>query len=90
MASRPRSFLPIAFSPFERENFGGMYNNSVVARLKPGVTVRAGAGRAGVANPGPGGALSTFPARLAAQLSLPMRPFADEIVGAEPAGCCSC
>jgi len=32
-------FVPIAFSAIERQNFGGMYNNSVVARLKPGVSV---------------------------------------------------
>ena len=31
-------FVPIAFSPLERAEFGDMYNNTVVARLKAGVT----------------------------------------------------
>jgi putative ABC transport system permease protein len=31
-------FLPIAFTDNERRAFGSMYNNSVVARLKPGIT----------------------------------------------------
>jgi putative ABC transport system permease protein len=32
-------FVPISFTDMERGAFGSMYNNSVVARLKPGVTV---------------------------------------------------
>ena len=32
-------YVPIAFSQRERQAFGSMYNNSVVARLKPGVSV---------------------------------------------------
>ena len=31
-------YLPIGFTASERRAFGSMYNNSVVARLKPGVT----------------------------------------------------
>ena len=31
-------YVPISFSASERAGFGSMYNNSVVARLKPGVT----------------------------------------------------
>ena len=31
-------YLPIAFTVRERRAFGAMYNNSVIARLKPGVT----------------------------------------------------
>jgi hypothetical protein len=31
--------VPIAFSPLERQDFGDMYNNGVVARLKPGVSL---------------------------------------------------
>jgi putative ABC transport system permease protein len=34
-------FVPMAFTPFERQAFGMMYNNSVVGRLKPGVTLEA-------------------------------------------------
>jgi putative ABC transport system permease protein len=33
-------YLPIAFTDRERAAFGSMYNNSVVARLKPGVTAQ--------------------------------------------------
>ncbi|PYR92779.1 MAG: hypothetical protein DMF84_11710 [Acidobacteria bacterium] len=32
-------YVPIAFAPRERAAFGSMYNNSVVARLAPGITV---------------------------------------------------
>jgi putative ABC transport system permease protein len=32
-------FVPMAFTPLERSAFGSMYNNSTVARLKPGVTL---------------------------------------------------
>ena len=31
-------YVPIGFSPRERSGFGAMYNNGVIARLKPGVT----------------------------------------------------
>jgi putative ABC transport system permease protein len=33
-------FIPISFSNRELTGFGSMYNNSVVARLKPGVTIQ--------------------------------------------------
>jgi predicted permease len=37
-------FVPISFTPVQLRAFGSMYNNSVVGRLKPGVTVeQAGA-----------------------------------------------
>jgi predicted permease len=32
-------WVPMAFTPYEMENWGGMYNHSVLARLKPGITV---------------------------------------------------
>jgi predicted permease len=32
-------YVPIGFTPRERAMFGAMYNNSVVARLAPGITV---------------------------------------------------
>jgi predicted permease len=76
-------FLPIAFSPGERQAWGMMYNNTVIARLKPGVTV-AGA-RSELVSLAPS-LLEQYPpilqrAAFAAQLSLPMAPFADEVVG---------
>ena len=74
-------FVPIAFSPFERGGFGGMYNNTVVARLKPGVTVE----QARAELPGIGRVLAErYPAYLremAAKLSIPLVPFNDEVVG---------
>jgi putative ABC transport system permease protein len=33
------AFLPIAFTPFERQRWGMGYNEPVVARLKPGVSI---------------------------------------------------
>ena len=74
-------YLPISFTPFERQAFGGMYNNTVVARLKPGVSIdRARDELAALVAP----LAERYPQVLrgmAATLSLPMRPFLDEIVG---------
>jgi predicted permease len=74
-------YLPISFTPFERQNFGGMYNNTVIARLKPGVSVaRARDELASLVPP----LADRYPQVLhdmATSLSLPMRPFLDEIVG---------
>jgi putative ABC transport system permease protein len=43
-------YVPLSFSDFELRAFGGMYNNSVAGRLKPGVTVQqAGAEAADIA-----------------------------------------
>jgi len=74
-------FVPIAFSPFERENFGGMYNNTVVARLKSGVAME----QARAELPGIGRVLAErYPAYLhemASKLSIPLVPFNDEVVG---------
>ena len=39
-------FVPIAFSAGQLRAFGSMYNNTVVARLKPGVTVEQAAAEA--------------------------------------------
>jgi putative ABC transport system permease protein len=74
-------YLPIAFSPFERQAFGSMYNNSLVARLKPGVTVATARGELG---PLAQTLTERYPAIAqpwVSQLSLPMWPFMDEIVG---------
>ena len=40
-------YVPIGFTERERQAFGSMYNNSVVARLKPGVSVAAAKPRRG-------------------------------------------
>jgi putative ABC transport system permease protein len=76
-------FLPIAFTPFERQAWASMYNNTVVARLKPGVTVERA--RADVASLVPS-LIAQYPPSLQQAgflkgLSLPVSRFTDEIVG---------
>jgi predicted permease len=76
-------FLPIAFTPVERQNWGGMYNNTVIARLKPGVTIEQA--RSELASMVPS-LIKQYPPILqrvefASQLSLPMSLFMDEVVG---------
>ncbi len=74
-------YLPIAFSPFERQGFGGMYNNSVVARLRPGVSVEQARAELGILVKT---LVERYPPILtgfAAELSLPAWPFQDEVVG---------
>lgn len=74
-------FVPIAFSPFELGNFGGMYNNTLIARLKLGVTIeQARAEMASTVR----AVVDAYPAQLtelAKRLSLPIFPFNEEIVG---------
>ncbi len=74
-------YLPIAFSPNERQGFGSMYNNSVLARLKPGVTMAQARSDVDAATRT---LAERYPAMLrpmAQQLTLPMWPFIEEIVG---------
>ncbi len=76
-------YLPIAFSPYERQGFGSMYNNSVLARLKPGVTMAQARSDVDAATRT---LAERYPAMLrpmAQQLTLPMWPFIEEIVGHE-------
>jgi putative ABC transport system permease protein len=74
-------FLPIAFSLLERRNFGGMYNNTVVARLKPGVSIEQARGElTSVAKT----IAERYPPLMqvwAGQLSLPMLRFNEDVVG---------
>jgi putative ABC transport system permease protein len=76
-----RSTSRFAFSPFQRQGFGSQYNNGVVARLKPGVTVaQARAELVAIVKP----LAERYPpvlAKMAAELSIPMWPFIDEVVG---------
>ena len=74
-------FVPMAFTPFERQAFGMMYNNSVVGRLKPGVTLEAARSeiefltrRVIEGYPPP---LRPFSQRL----QIPLGPLDEEIVG---------
>jgi len=74
-------YVPIAFSLFQRQGFGSQYNNGVVARLKPGVTVAQARGElASIVKP----LAERYPpvlSKMAASLSIPVWPFMDEIVG---------
>jgi putative ABC transport system permease protein len=75
-------YVPIGFTPRERAAFGSMYNNSVVARLKPGVT--AGQASADVRALVQSNAREIYPASLsdlAGALGGSAVPLADEIVG---------
>jgi putative ABC transport system permease protein len=74
-------YVPIAFTPVERTAFGSMYNNSTVARLKPGVTLEQA--RADLVAAGPVLA-QQYPANLrgmADTLTFPFGPFDEEVVG---------
>lgn len=74
-------YLPISFTPIERQAFGSMYNNSVVARLKPGVSIeRARAELTAIVPP----LLQRYPpilTNMARGLSLPISSLVDEVVG---------
>ncbi len=74
-------FVPMSFLPFERQAFGMMYNNSVVAHLKPGVSIgQARAELASLVAP----LLDRYPAPIrqsVARLAMPIAPMFDETVG---------
>jgi putative ABC transport system permease protein len=75
-------YVPISFTNAEVGAYGSMYNNSVVARLKPGVTLAQATAEA-----------RTLPGRLVAELypaqlrdignvlAISVAPLADDIVG---------
>lgn len=75
-------FLPISFTPRERVAFGSMYNASVVARLKPGVTAtQADADTRALVK---ANAAELYPAALsglAGAITASGVPLRDEIVG---------
>ncbi len=76
-------FLPIAYSPAERQAWGMMYNNTLVARLKPGVTFERARAEIGSLTPT---LLKQYPPVLQQAdflngFSLPVSRFADEVVG---------
>jgi len=75
-------FVPMSFSPLELGGFGMMYNNSVVARLKPGVTTGQAAAEASAittqirADVYPSFLRDGFPA-----LNAAIAPMREEVVG---------
>src|SRR5206468_8506737 len=74
-------YVPTAFTPFERQAFGSMYNNTVVARLQPHVTIeQARSEVAAVARV----LAERYPPELrglAQKLFIPIAPMTDEVVG---------
>jgi putative ABC transport system permease protein len=76
-------FLPIAFSAIERQAWGSMYNNTLVARLNPGVSIaQARAELASLTSP----LIRQYPPLLQQAgflngLMLPISAFTDEVVG---------
>ena len=73
-------YLPIAFTDLELRAFGQMYNNSVLARLKPGMTHEQAAAEA---NTLAGRFVAElYPAELRGMpLTMRATPLADEVVG---------
>jgi putative ABC transport system permease protein len=74
-------YVPIAFTPVERNAFGSMYNNSTVARLKPGVTLEQARADLAVASKV---LAPQYPAALrglADSLTFPIGPLDEEVVG---------
>ncbi|HEU4926854.1 MAG TPA: ABC transporter permease [Vicinamibacterales bacterium] len=75
-------FIPISFTPAERRGFGSNYNNSVIGRLKPGITAERAAAEARDlvrAN-----AVELYPAELGglgSVISASGAPLRDEVVG---------
>ncbi|MGE5833393.1 MAG: ABC transporter permease [Acidobacteriota bacterium] len=73
-------YVPMAFTPLERNGFGAMYNNSTVGRLKPGVTLdQARADLAAAARI----VAPQYPANLrgmADQLTFPIDRFDENVV----------
>lgn len=73
-------WLPLVFNPFERQARGMMYNNSVIARLRPGVSpAQAAADTSALARR----IQDNYPASLrsAFTLTIGVTPLADEITG---------
>jgi predicted permease len=75
-------FIPISFTAAERRGFGSNYNNSVVGRLKPGVTAqRADAEARDLVR---ANAMELYPAGLGglgSVISASAAPLRDEVVG---------
>jgi putative ABC transport system permease protein len=74
-------YVPIAFTALERGSFGNMYNNSTVARIKPGMTLEQVNADLDAATPV---VVAEYPASLQsvfAKLSFLAAPFNEAVVG---------
>jgi len=74
-------FVPMAFTPLERQAFGMMYNNSVVGRLKAGVTLEAARSELGVLTRRVIEAYPPYLKQFGGGLLIPIAPLEEEIVG---------
>lgn len=72
-------YVPVSFTPRELEAFGSMYNSSVVARLKPGVSISQAAleAKAIAARI----VTELYPASFSPKLDITVAPVRDEVVG---------
>jgi putative ABC transport system permease protein len=74
-------WIPIAFSPFERQARGSMFNNSVIARLKPGTSFEQASAELAALGPR---IRENYPPEIRNspyQLELSGSPLRDEIAG---------
>jgi putative ABC transport system permease protein len=74
-------FVPMSFTPFERQAFGMMYNNTVVGRLKPGVTLDAARSEIGIVSQRVIDGYPTELRQFSQVLQIPLGPLNEEIVG---------
>jgi putative ABC transport system permease protein len=74
-------YVPIAFTPQQRAGFGSQYNNGVVARLRPGVTIDRARAELSIVTRTLAERYPPMLTGLASQLTLPMSPFLEDVVG---------
>ena len=73
-------FVPMSFRPFERQAFGMFYNNTVIARLKPGVSIEQARAEVSSLIPSLVGRYPP-PVQRFANLSIPVTSIYEETVG---------
>jgi predicted permease len=74
-------FVPMSYLPFERQGYGMFYNSTVIARLKPGVTVEQARAETTTLRPS---LIDSYPPPLrpfVANQRIPITSFDDEVVG---------
>jgi putative ABC transport system permease protein len=74
-------FVPMAFTPMERQAFGMMYNNSVVGRLKPDVSLEAARSELEIVAKRIAEAYPADLKSISQRLQIPLSPFDEEVVG---------
>jgi putative ABC transport system permease protein len=74
-------FVPMSFLPFERQAFGTQYNNTVVARLSPGVSIDQARAEGSRLVPPLTDRYPPMLQRLTAKMSIPVVSLYEETVG---------